>query len=568
MFITWFRVLAPPVIKLFKKFQQTAICDEGDIDSLIPEVSEQDMKELSFEVENTVDGKQSFDYWKPEEPLGNISDSSENSASIVTNLSMEHTHTLEQDIDMSSSSSEDDYLPKAESSNLSNIEHRAVIKYFVKKGKTPKEIFEDMVSVLQESAPSYTMVKKWARLFQQGRESCEDDPRPGRPVTVVTEENVRKIEKLVLADRRIKLWQIAEELQISKERVGEIIHEHMNMRKISARWVPKMLTPFDKQRGLQTSKDFLELVGDNIDEICDRIVTVDETWVRQYEPKSKQESMQWTKKGERPPKKFKVQKSASKLMATIFWDSEGVLLIDYLPNGTTMNGQYYANLLAQAREAVVQKRRGKLSRGVLFLQDNASVHTARVSRQALKDTGFLEIDHPPYSPDLAPSDYFLFSNLKKELRGRRFVDDNQMKMAVESHFNCKEKEYFLGGLKALYTRYHKEDQIQTTLDVIHAGGTWSGSAMTAFWNFTGAMANFVSAPAPVTYRRKRMSSVDSSDGFEIVDKNDVINGGPFRVHRLLWRKYPYPLQGADRSFRFFFYSDFEDSADYRPFSRD
>ncbi|GBP79375.1 Mariner Mos1 transposase [Eumeta japonica] len=179
----------------------------------------------------------------------------------------------------------------AESSNLSDIEHRAVIKYFVKKGKMPKEIFEDMVSVLQESAPSYTMVKKWARLFQQGRESREDDPRPGRPVT--------------------------------------------------------------------------------------------------------------------------------------------------------------------APEAVVQKRSGKLSCGVLFLQDNASVHTARVSRQALMDTGFSEIDHPPYSPDLAPSDYFLFSNLKKELRGHRFVDDNQMKMAVESHFDCKEKEYFLGGLKALYTRCEK-----------------------------------------------------------------------------------------------------------------
>ncbi|GBP65691.1 Histone-lysine N-methyltransferase SETMAR [Eumeta japonica] len=194
------------------------------------------------------------------------------------------------------------------------------------------------------------------------------------------------LEKLVLADRRIKLWQIAEELQISKERVGEIIHEHMNMRKIRARWVPKMLTPFDKQRRLQTSKDFLELVRDNIDEICDQIVTVDETWVRQYDPESKQKSMQWTKIGERPLKKFK------------------------------------------AREAIVEKRRGKLSRGVPFLQDNASDHTARVSRQALKDTGFSEIDHPPYSPDLAPSDYFLFSNLKKELRGRRFVDDNQMKM--------------------------------------------------------------------------------------------------------------------------------------------
>ncbi|GBP70350.1 Putative uncharacterized protein FLJ37770 [Eumeta japonica] len=93
----------------------------------------------------------------------------------------------------------------AESSNLSNIEHRAVINYFVKKGKTPKEIFEDIVSVLQDSAPSYTMVEKLAHLFQEGRECCEDDPRPGRPVTVVTEENVRKIEKLVLADRIIKL---------------------------------------------------------------------------------------------------------------------------------------------------------------------------------------------------------------------------------------------------------------------------------------------------------------------------------------------------------------------------
>ncbi|GBP28881.1 Mariner Mos1 transposase [Eumeta japonica] len=159
-------------------------------------------------------------------------------------------------------------------------------------------------------------------------------------------------------------------------------------------------------------------------------------------------------KGERPPKKFKVQSRHRNLWRQ-FLDSEGVLLIDYLPKGTTMNGQYYANLLAQAREAVVQKRRGKLLRGVLFLQDNASVHTARVSRQALKDTGFSEIDHPPYSPDLAPNDYFLFSNLKKELRGRRFVDDNQMKMAVESQFDYKEKEYILGGLKALYTRYEK-----------------------------------------------------------------------------------------------------------------
>ncbi|GBP92107.1 Putative uncharacterized protein FLJ37770 [Eumeta japonica] len=72
------------------------------------------------------------------------------------------------------------------------------------------------VTSINESAPSYTMVEKWARLFQQGQRAVKMI-LAGRPVTVVTEENVRKIEKLVLADQRIKLWQIAEELQISKE---------------------------------------------------------------------------------------------------------------------------------------------------------------------------------------------------------------------------------------------------------------------------------------------------------------------------------------------------------------
>ncbi|GBP80179.1 Mariner Mos1 transposase [Eumeta japonica] len=173
-----------------------------------------------------------------------------------------------------------------------------------------------------------------------------------------------------------------------------------------------MLTPFEKQRRLQTSKDFLKLVGDNIDEICDRIVTV-----------VKPGFVNTIRNLNRSPCNGRKKEK-----------------------GRRRNSRH---------ERQSCRRTWKLLRGVLFLQDNASVHTARVSRQALKDTGFSEIDHPPYSPDLAPSDYFLFSNLKKELRGRRFVDDNQMKMAVESHFHCKEMEYFLGGLKALYTRCEK-----------------------------------------------------------------------------------------------------------------
>lgn len=90
--------------------------------------------------------------------------------------------------------------------------------------------------------------------------------------------------------------------------------------------------------------------------------------------------MQWIKKREKPPKKFKVEKSTSKIMDTIFWDSEGILLILYSRKRTTMNGQYYASLLGQTHEPVVRKRRGKFARGVLFLRDNALVHDAKSYR--------------------------------------------------------------------------------------------------------------------------------------------------------------------------------------------
>ena len=112
-------------------------------------------------------------------------------------------------------------------------------------------------------------------------------------------------------------------------------------------------------------------------------------------------------------------------MASIFWDDEGVIMVDYLKKGQTINGEYYANELRNLREAIKNKRRGKLRRGVWLLQDNAPVHTAQTSVQAATSCGFRILPHPAYSPDLAPSDFYLFPNLKTELRGKKFQADEE-----------------------------------------------------------------------------------------------------------------------------------------------
>lgn len=109
-------------------------------------------------------------------------------------------------------------------------------------------------------------------------------------------------------------------------------------------------------------------------------------------------------------------------------------MIDYEERNRTVTGTYYASLLHQLRDAIKKKRRGKLSRGVLLLHDNAPVHTAVISKAAVKECNFTELPHPPYSTDLAPSDYYLFSKLKSGLRGRKFSNDNEVIAAVEEHF--------------------------------------------------------------------------------------------------------------------------------------
>ena len=104
-------------------------------------------------------------------------------------------------------------------------------------------------------------------------------------------------------------------------------------------------------------------------------MTVDETWVHYYKPEKKAQSHQWVGPGSPRPKKFETQPSAGKVMATVFWDAKGVIMLDFFPKGSTITGVYYANMLDQLRTAIREKRTGKLSIGVLLQQDNTRVHT-------------------------------------------------------------------------------------------------------------------------------------------------------------------------------------------------
>jgi len=144
-----------------------------------------------------------------------------------------------------------------------------------------------------------------------------------------------------------------------------------------------------------------------------------------------------------------MQKSAGKFLALIFWDQDGILPIDYLPKGQTINVEYYLSLLVQLKDGLKEKRFGKVTKGVLFLHDNAPAHRALATQKKLTYLGFQCLAHPPYSADLAPSDYHLFPGLKKQLKGRHFSSDVEVIAAAETWLDRQLSEFFLSGLQKL-----------------------------------------------------------------------------------------------------------------------
>ena len=193
-------------------------------------------------------------------------------------------------------------------------------------GKAPKEIHTILTETLGEHAPSYATVKNWVAQFKCGDFSTCDAPRPGRPKPVITPEIIDQIHELIFEDRQISAKSIPEQLGISCERVGSIIHEGMDMQKLSAKWVLKCLNADQKRQRCQSSEQLLEFFWCNPNDFLSRLVTSDETLLYQYDLETKKQSMEWWHSSSPYLKKFQVQKSTAKNSRLDFLASSSLII--------------------------------------------------------------------------------------------------------------------------------------------------------------------------------------------------------------------------------------------------
>jgi histone-lysine N-methyltransferase SETMAR len=183
-----------------------------------------------------------------------------------------------------------------------------------------------------------------------------------------------------------------------------------------ARWVPTLLTEEMKKERVRTSEAFLAMIRRCSKAMLENIVTMDESAVSFHTPETKQQSKQWLKKGEPGLIKAKVHATRAKQMILAFFDA-GLIYTNYVPKGTTVNAKYIVEALGTFLK-VLRKKRPVMAAGEWFLHwDNELVHTAATVTVWLAARRVKMIEHLPYSPDLAPADFFLFPKVKKELAG-------------------------------------------------------------------------------------------------------------------------------------------------------
>jgi len=176
--------------------------------------------------------------------------------------------------------------------------------FFFCKARRHRKFHAILTETLGEHAPSYAIVKNWVAHFKRGDFSTCDVPRPGRPKTMTTPEIIDQIHEFILEERRISAKSIAEQLGVSRERVGSIIHEDLDMRKFSAKCIPKCLNADQKHQRSQSSEQVLEFFWHDPNDFLSRLVTRDETWLYHYDPETQQQSTEWRHSGSPHPKKI------------------------------------------------------------------------------------------------------------------------------------------------------------------------------------------------------------------------------------------------------------------------
>jgi len=288
---------------------------------------------------------------------------------------------------------------------------RVVIHFLWKQKHPNKQITQTINDVYGQGTVSMRTVQRWVERFAGGEESFEDKPRSGRPPMDDIIPDVQQI----LDDEPFKSQKkIARILNVHHSVIHRILTDVMGLTRVNFRWIPHRLEEHQKLNRVELSKSILHFLENATTQQLSMVITGDETWVYFSNPRS----FMWMDSSVERPERPKNTIGAKKSMITVFWSISGMHLIRMLPPGERFTKEYFIEeVMTPLYNIICNKRPKKKTNGHFLHFDNAAPH--RVD-EIIIEMGFTRLPHPAYSPDLAPTDFFLFGYMKNLLEGKEF----------------------------------------------------------------------------------------------------------------------------------------------------
>ena len=198
---------------------------------------------------------------------------------------------------------------------------RVCVKFCCKLGKNFTETFQLLNQAYGEDCISRTQCYEWFKHSKEGRMSVGEDPSPGRPSTSTGDDHVKRVRVVIRGNRHLTVREVADEVGISTGSWHQILTEKLQMCRVSAKLVPRLLTDDQKENHVEISQELLASANGN-ENFLKKIITGDETWVYGYDVETKMQSSQWMGKGSPRPKKAWMSRSKINVVLVVFFDWE------------------------------------------------------------------------------------------------------------------------------------------------------------------------------------------------------------------------------------------------------
>jgi histone-lysine N-methyltransferase SETMAR len=283
--------------------------------------------------------------------------------------------------------------------------------------------------------------RRWFAKFREDNTDLNDQPRSGRPREIDREAIIEAIEE----DPTLPLADLADDFDCTQQQIRNILKAAGKKWKKS-NWIPHALAQAQKNKRKKIARKLLR--RQNRAPFLNNVVTTDEKWIFF---RSQRRPNQWLSPGQKGTPTPRPNRFAPKAMLIVFWDRTGPIHWDLLAAGQTINAERYCQHLDRCNQALPRRRR----RNVILLQDNAKPHVARLTQAKLTELNWEWLDHPPYSPDLSPSDFHLFRSLEHWLAKNKFRNIEHLRRELTNWFDSKEVEFWRRGIDLLPERWEK-----------------------------------------------------------------------------------------------------------------